>query len=583
MSDGDEQGPAWSPDGTKIAFERRTSGGDYRIWVMNADGSGQTQVTLDTAAYFHDLDPAWSPDGTQIAFTSSRAGSSFNLWVMNADGSGLHQLTTDVAYSPSWSPDGSRLAYTGQGGIGIVNSNGTDAHVITALGSDPAWSPDGSRIVFRANPNPGTAGELYLVNTDGSNELRLTTSGFDKERPAWSPDGARIVFMRSDSSNGWDLWTVRADGSEEQQLTFGARALDPDWGTSQFVPADIETPTIDIRIPEDGAIYFAGSHETAFYSCDSQFAPITSCTGDLPFGSAIDLSTPGTHTFTVLAVGWLGHTATKTVTYEVLGIDLRTPADGATYDLDENLTIEYSCPGGVVVRCEGSAPNGTKVDTSFGGTHRFTVVAFDNTGRSYERTATYTVIDRRPPTIEIASPVAGWYPVGWTFARADYRCLSPACVRIVSCDGTIPNGTVIDMSSVGPHDFTVNAMDANGKSASTSLTYHVIYAFGGFDSPVDASGTINAARAGDGIPLKFSLQGDQGLNVVTRTTWQTASCVDWTPIGPTVGAEAKLSYSASTDRYRDVVATSSSWKGTCRILRLDFADSISREVRVRFK
>src|SRR6266545_322875 len=158
---------------------------------------------------------------------------------MNADGSGLHQLTTDVAYSPSWSPDGSRLAYTGQGGIGIVNSNGTDAHVITALGSDPAWSPDGSRIVFRANPNPGTAGELYLVNTDGSNELRLTTSGFDKERPAWSPDGARIVFMRSDSSNGWDLWTVRADGSEEQQLTFGARALDPDWGTSQFVPADI--------------------------------------------------------------------------------------------------------------------------------------------------------------------------------------------------------------------------------------------------------------------------------------------------------------------------------------------------------
>ena len=58
---------------------------------------------------------------------------------------------------------------------------------------------------------------------------------------------------------------------------------------------------------------------------------------------------------------------------------------------------------------------------------------------------------------------------------------------------------------------------------------------------------------------------------------------NWTTTGSTTNADAKLSYSASTDRYRDVVATSSAWKGTCRILRLTFADSISRDVRVRFK
>jgi dipeptidyl aminopeptidase/acylaminoacyl peptidase len=588
FTDAQEQAPAWSPDGNKIAYERRATGNDsrFRIWVMNADGGGQRQLSPDTDATDHDVNPAWSPDGTQIAFASSRAGNlTFGIWVMTADGTGLHQVGSSAGFKPSWSPDGSRLAYAGQGGVEIVNADGTDAHVITGPGksvSDPAWSPDGSRILFTATTNIGMGGEIYLVNTDGSNELRLTTSGFDKVRPAWSPDGTRIVFTRIDASNASDLWTIDADGSGEQQLTFGAHALDADWGTSQLLPNDLESPIIDIRSPVSGAVYMAGSSQTAFYSCSGQVAQLRSCTGDVPHGSSFDLS-PGSHTFTVRAVDSLGNSATKTVTYEVIGIDLRTPADGATYDLDQNLTVEYSCTGGVVVRCEGSAPNGTKVDTSYGGAHRFTVVAFDNTGRSYERTATYTVIDLRPPTIEIATPVAGWYPVGWTFATVYYRCLSPAGVRIVSCEGTLPNGAVMDMSSVGPHDFTVNAVDANGRSTSTTLTYHVVYVFEGFDSPVDASGTIGAARAGDGIALKFSLQGDQGLNVVTRTTWQTASCVDWTPIGTTANAEAKLSYNTSTDRYRDVVATSSNWKGMCRILRLDFADSISREVSVRFK
>ena len=105
----------------------------------------------------------------------------------------------------------------------------------------------------------------------------------------------------------------------------------------------------------------------------------------------------------------------------------------------------------------------------------------------------------------------------------------------------------------------------------------------GFDSPVDASRTITEARAGDAIALKFSLTGNQGLSVISKRTWQPASCADWTPAGTAVPADGKLSYSSSTDRYRDIVTTSSSWKGTCRVLRLDFADSTAQEVHVRFK
>lgn len=590
FTDAQEQAPTWSPDGTKLAYMRRGTGNEsrFRIWVMNADGGGQRQLSPDTGGLDDDVNPAWSPDGTRIAFGSSRAGNlTFGIWVMNADGSGLQRVGDSAGFKPSWSPDGSRLTYAGYGGDGvwIVNADGTDAHVISAPGkyvSDPAWSPDGNRIVFKANANNGNGGELYLVNADGSSELRLTTSGLDKVHPAWSPDGTRIVFTRIDASYGSDLWTIRADGSGEQQLTFSTHAIDADWGTSQLVPKDLESPVIDIRSPISGALYFVGSNEPAYYYCDGQVAMIRSCTGDVANGGPLDLSTPGSHTFSVRAIDSLGNSATKTVTYEVGGIEVRTPSDGATYDLDENLTVSYSCLGGGFVRCEGSLPNGARVDTSFAGTHWFVVTAFDATGRRLQKTATYTVVDRRPPRIDIGSPAAGLYPVG-TYATAYYRCISPGGIPIVSCDGTTPDGAVLDMATIGPHDFTVKAVDANGKSTSTSLTYYVIYAFSGFDSPVDASGTINDAKAGDAIALKFSLGGNQGLNVIAKRTWQPASCVDWTPTGAAVPADGKLSYGSPTDRYRDSVSTSSSWKGTCRVLRIDFGDSTSREVHVRFK
>ncbi len=100
---------------------------------------------------------------------------------------------------------------------------------------------------------------------------------------------------------------------------------------------------------------------------------------------------------------------------------------------------------------------------------------------------------------------------------------------------------------------------------------------------VHPTGNLNGARAGDSIALKFSLDGDQGLNIVTGTTWQTATCRDWTPTGPRVGTDGKLSYKPSSDRYQDIVATSSTWKATCRILQLDLADGTHPQVRVTFK
>jgi TolB protein len=120
---------------------------------MNPDGSGQHAITDQTWGRF---DPAWSPDGTRIAFTTFRSGAQ-EVWVMNADGSNEVKLTTTPA------------------GGGSLN---------------PAWSPDGRLIAFarvEGYNTPGYTADIWLINADGTNPVRLTTDpGFDSQ-PTWEP------------------------------------------------------------------------------------------------------------------------------------------------------------------------------------------------------------------------------------------------------------------------------------------------------------------------------------------------------------------------------------------------------------
>ena len=114
--------------------------------------------------------------------------------------------------------------------------------------------------------------------------------------------------------------------------------------------------------------------------------------------------------------------------------------------------------------------------------------------------------------MNIATPVGGAeYLLGETVA-AEYTCLD-AGSGLDSCVGTVPDGGKIDTASVGRKTFTVEAADKVGNAASESLIYDVIYDFGGFFSPVDNPDVLNRAKAGSAIPVKFSLGGDQGLDI----------------------------------------------------------------------
>ena len=205
----------------QIAFYSPSdNGGVGDIYVMNADGSGQVNLTNNPAS---DADPAWSPDGSKIAFNSSRDGN-VEVYVMNADGSGLRNLTNNPAgdLRPAWSPDGSKIAFLRNLDIYVMNADGSGQVNLTnnpATDDQPAWSPDGSKIAFTRSPD-GASFSIYVMQVDGSSITRLTTTTQD-DGAAWSPEGTKIAF--SSFSGGiygqWQIYVMNADGSGVTQLT----------------------------------------------------------------------------------------------------------------------------------------------------------------------------------------------------------------------------------------------------------------------------------------------------------------------------------------------------------------------------
>lgn len=204
--------PDWSPDGTKITFvsDRSQPGdcnsvGHCEIYTMNADGTGVTRITFTSSPTLN-ANPKWSPDGTKIAFVRGTPFGAHDIWVMNATGGGEMQLTSfgtsfnGIVNALDWSPDGSKLTFerTGGGALGsiwVMNADGTNQTNITnmpAVANDhPAWSPDGTKITFASNRDTGSQDQIYTMNTDGTGVTRITSNSANDALPDWgcSEDG----------------------------------------------------------------------------------------------------------------------------------------------------------------------------------------------------------------------------------------------------------------------------------------------------------------------------------------------------------------------------------------------------------
>jgi hypothetical protein len=243
LTDGME--PAWSPDGKKVAFGRwRDPRG---LYVIDEDGSNETLVFGWVAA----KGPAWSPDGSRIAFTRWYGGQDRDIemsfwgfhWTQPADHwwkLGIVRLEDRYFHdlrcyphslSPTWAPDGSVIAYDSDFGIHLTNEEGTigdvtDDRSLFAISTDvrdisPVWSPDGTKIAFGFSQHDHW--EIYVMNADGSNRVRLTQEELfakpppNNVSPAWSPDGRHIAFF-TDRNGKWELYVMDTDGSNQHPM-----------------------------------------------------------------------------------------------------------------------------------------------------------------------------------------------------------------------------------------------------------------------------------------------------------------------------------------------------------------------------
>jgi Tol biopolymer transport system component len=288
----DDLDPSWSPDGTKVVFVRRSATGS-EIWLMSSSGTGQVQLShtfRDSPAYAGA--PRWSPDGSRIVFLRSASPNGWgDLYVISAAGGLEKKLTTGkfVVTAAAWSPDGTQLAFVRGYHLYRINADGTgltalapaSVYVAPRRNPTPCWAP--GPLILYTNLYAQYNVEVYAIHPSGGIPIKLTEGhapalsacwspdassmvvsyffdaqadilvpspggpylgggwknltenpiGFYSEDRGFSPDGSLILFHRNVTEWEYDaahqVWTMKADGTGQVQLTTAGSNYDPAW------------------------------------------------------------------------------------------------------------------------------------------------------------------------------------------------------------------------------------------------------------------------------------------------------------------------------------------------------------------
>lgn len=613
------QTPTWSPDGSRIAF----SGVDpatpndtvhFRIYSVRPDGTGVVPVTTPPpdpgdGQWVIDLEPDYSPGGSRIVFSRFINGVSNHVLTIATDGTGETNITDSDPYggqSPTWSPDGTRIAFSRRDLVMTSDTDGSNVQQLTTFDSSspvyqsqPDWQPVAPNVRVTtsgddvAQHGDGPVTLTYRVRNDGLPTLQNVSV-----TSTHCPSGP----TRTDAGTGGDELLTRGEVWDYTcQVTIPAH----DAGEEDPI-ADI----VDVTAQDADA---ASTHDDARHTIDIVHA-LATLSQAVEAGSTIATDPPSpSNPIGVAVTAPTGLTASGTVsittydgitqalptspTYTFLDYQVVVEAPSGTFA--DPLTLKFVlygalAPEDLVVFRNGVAVAGTcpaegtelsepcvkSITPTGDGNTEITVLTDHASAWNFADTG-----DGPPPSISITRPATNdRYLLGQS-VTASYSCFSIVS-PVTTCAGPVSDGAQVPTGlPLGSRTFTVSAATAGGtETASTS--YAVLLDFGGFASPVDARPTVNAAKAGSAIPVRFALRDANGASAYPSIglsvfasgspTSRSVDCLSGAPVDAVEetfsASSSSLTYDRGNGVYQYAWKTDRTWRGKCRRLIFTLAD-----------
>lgn len=621
-------------DTTFLSFDQLT-GPVFTCTSPNVGETGSTVCTItslgrgETAVFLATYQIGTVANGTVISNTSTVTSGTTDPQNPNNDDNNTSTATVDIINAPcqlatqenitvSADPGqaGAVVTYTTPTGTGDCGtpSTGENGEPIPAISCNP---PSGSffavgttTVICQAQTG---AASSFLVTVDNPGALSISLNGAstltlecgqrfgDPGATAINGSGQSIEVTVTYSGSFNDESPLVGSYTATYTATEGANSV----STNRTLNVtDTEGPAITVdganpyKIQQGSCSPFVDPGVSAFDSCAGP-KPVTTTISGPGGATSVNTGIAGTYTVTYTATdGTNQRTATRTVVVGTFPEDeVDQPGTSnvpptITLNGDDQITLEcgsgFTDPGATATVCGNPVTVTTTgtVNPNAPGTYTINYSATAN-GFTSEATRIVTVQDTVAPVITLngANPMV----VGFGTVFTD-----PGATASDGCAGNLTSAIVVtgsvDTNTVGFYALTYTVSDPSGHSDTKVRTVEVSpYNFTGFFAPIDNLPAFNEMKAGQAAPVKFSLGGNQGLNIFAAGSPSSVqiSCSSGDPVAPVeeteTAGQSSLSYDSATDRYKYTWKTESSWKNTCRLLTVTLRDGTVHTAKFKFK